>query len=88
MSSPIVGVIPAKRSVQLQVVIDFFTAFCHKEFDKVSTFLTDDYVHYVLPKSLGLPPSDKSGWIKYVREIMPIYNNFKVNPKSSLMFLI
>lgn len=83
MSSSVFGAIPEKRTPQLQVVLDLLIGFCHKEFDKVSTLITDDYVHSIFPKSLGIPPSDKASWIQQLRENLPIYNDFKVRFGSS-----
>ena len=78
MSSPLSGALPAEPSTQLQTAIDFLTLFCNKDLEKLSTLLTDDYIHYLLPKSLGSPPCGKVAWVKRMQEALRTVDHFKV----------
>ena len=78
MSSPLSGALPAEPSAQLQTAIDFLTLFCNKDLEKLSTLLTDDYIHYLLPKSLGSPPCGKVAWVKQMQEALRTVDHFKV----------
>ena len=78
MSSPLSGVLPAQPSAQLQTAIDFLTLFCYKDLEKLSTLLTDDYIHYLLPKSLGSAPCGKVAWVKQMQEALRTVDGFKV----------
>ncbi|KAK7692439.1 hypothetical protein QCA50_004064 [Cerrena zonata] len=79
-SSTLSGAIPSQPSPQIQVVIDFLASFGRKDFETIASLASDDYVHYVLPKTLGIPPSEKTPWLKSTQEMLGIFNNdFKLD---------
>lgn len=88
MSSSVFGAIPAKKSPQLQLVLDFLNAFSDKDFDKLYSLITDDYVHSVVPKDLGAPPVTRTEWIPRIKELLGIFNEFKVSNEELWQFLL
>ena len=67
------------KSPQIQVVLALFAAFSSKDYAQLSSLLSEDYIHYVLPKSLVYPTRNKTEWITYVEEVMKMFENFKVS---------
>ena len=84
MLTAVSGTIPIEASPQLQTVLSLLDAFCNKEFEKVSSLLAEDYLHNLLPKSLGAPTRDKIGWVSHIQELLKIHNNFKVLSPSNI----
>ncbi|KAK7682590.1 hypothetical protein QCA50_014390 [Cerrena zonata] len=78
MSSRVSGSIPSNPTPQLQVVLDYLTAVCEGDFSKMTTFLTDDFMHHVHPRSLGIPSSDKAAWTQFNVNIYPFFEGFKL----------
>ncbi|TCD64006.1 hypothetical protein EIP91_004674 [Steccherinum ochraceum] len=57
-------------SPQLQAVLRWFDALIKHDIHALSDVLTDDYVHPILPQSLGLPTYDRAGFLEFVEKVL------------------
>ncbi|CAL1717448.1 unnamed protein product [Somion occarium] len=78
MSSPVTGAIPANPSPEVKLIIAWMTALCDGDFDKLATLVTEDFVHYVHPSSLGFPKRNKTEWLQFNKDGFDIFKNFKI----------
>ena len=79
MSAPVTGAIPTNPSPKVQLIIEFFTALCVGDWDKLNASTTEDFVQVINPKSLGFPVRNKADYIKWNQDGFSIFQNFKVS---------
>ncbi|KAK7682589.1 hypothetical protein QCA50_014389 [Cerrena zonata] len=86
MSSPVVtGAIPTNLFPQVRTVVDYVTVICDSDWSKLESLLTDDFIWYIYPKSLGLPLSNKAEWIKFNADASDIFK--RISSSISIKFL-
>lgn len=70
--------IPEKPSPELQAVLSWIDGFNRWDFDHVKAATTDDCMHHVLPRSLGIAPKTKQEYIASMSGATPPLDGFTV----------
>ncbi len=72
------GAIPRVPSRQLEVVLQWLEALTAKDLAAVHAATSDDYVHEILPKSLGYPTQTKEMYSEFLLSTFPLFRDFHV----------
>ena len=70
------GAIPPEPSRQLEVVLTWLDALTAKDISGVEAATFEDYVHEILPKSLGYETQTKKKYLEYLRSVFPLFRDF------------
>lgn len=66
-------------SPQLRVMLRWFDAVATHNMEALDAILSDDYVHPILPQSLGLPTYDRAGFLEFAQKVlMPFLTVYEV----------
>ena len=75
------GAIPLEPSRQLEVVLTWLDALTAKDISGVEAATFEDYVHEILPKSLGYETQPKKKYLEYLRSVFPLFRDFHVRER-------
>ena len=71
--------IPANPSPQLALALKWAEAVSKADFDVLSSILTDDHIHHLLPTSLGVPVlNGKEALFQVYKGVLPHFRESKV----------
>jgi hypothetical protein len=73
-------IIPESPSSQLQLVLRWLDHFAQGTYEKTRTILTDDFVQYIVPSSVGLFPMDKDEAVSNGAEFRSLCDEMRVCP--------
>jgi len=72
--------LPPSPSPQLATVLNWIDAVTKADFTQLGNTVTDDYIHALLPSSLGAPPTNgRDAMIQVYKGILPRLTSFKIN---------
>jgi len=81
----VTGAIPTDPSPQLNALLGWIEALSRKDYDAMATFMTSDYLHYVLPQTYGgTTPKPREEIMGMLKEAFTKLNDFKVSEIASL----
>jgi hypothetical protein len=65
-------------SPQLQVVFEWFDAWSHAKAEKFEAVLQENYIHHILPSSMGFPDWTKDECMSNCEEFVGLMKTFTV----------
>ncbi|KAF8589497.1 hypothetical protein K439DRAFT_1253540, partial [Ramaria rubella] len=70
--------IPPDPSPELQTALKWIDGFNCWDIDQITSVLSNDYTHHILPKTLGVKSRNKEEFREYFTGILPMFQDFKV----------
>jgi len=81
--SPDVFVVPPSPSPNLRSALNYVELMSSTPWsiEKIMACFSDDLEHYILPKTLGSPPMNRTQYAKFLKAQRPIFSRFKVRER-------
>ena len=81
---------PINTTDQLQLILDYLNAVESKDYDKISSLISDDFENYVLPRSFKPPgqseeessgkekPRFRDEYLEMLKKALPLFRDMRV----------